>query len=609
MSFPEVSSDVWTRPPTQYMPGNNVVTTDISYTHSSESGVPPTASRQRQRSQPHQSPIQALPPTAPPIPSPQSFSLVPHQGTPGKVGSPLPDPSTHPASAAPITQRGSVAGHQDTPSNVQPQLHAVRSPLLAFPRQMDSPIQEENMHYLAPSMMATARPHASVHRDRTPPNLTPAPSHTFPPGASAPTSPTYPHALTNVSPPPNSPSTLRHSVGGTLSSGHHSTPYGMHGAYTPMGYTTPPSYPYPSPPSFVPAPSIYGSHSPPPHYSRPYGFPTGQENQGTWWYLPPGVTAAFNFFEGTQREYQPRSTASYPPVGQFDGEPPHQWNTASLPSESQPARRQTNRTRVSRPSNDMKQEATQALSPTSPTRARTDHQERRSYHPKPPAHRSEWVMWAGNVPSDATQDELRDFFNQPLPPLSPTQAEPPKDRQQVYGGVSTVFLILRSNCAFVNFESEAQLEAATARFNGQSIRPDDHRYPSLVCRVRRREDDLMSGVGAQRGSGMHIKWVKEQKARVQREQEGTVGSPKGMVRPSSPLSVSNDDGRGIGEGHVSTHSNLSRSPSIASTDSDFLRRYFPQRYFILKSLTQVVYPASLKPATIANPHVGRTIWT
>ncbi|KAH9014372.1 hypothetical protein EDB83DRAFT_2321519 [Lactarius deliciosus] len=105
------------------------------------------------------------------------------------------------------------------------------------------------------------------------------------------------------------------------------------------------------------------------------------------------------------------------------------------------------------------------------------------------------------------------------------------------------------------------LEAATARFNGQPIRPDDQWCPRLVCRVRRREDDLMAGVGAQRGNAMHIKWVKDQKAKVQREQADTVGSPKDMVGPSSPLSVSSDDSREAEE-HVSAHSILSRSPSI-----------------------------------------------
>ena len=89
--------------------------------------------------------------------------------------------------------------------------------------------------------------------------------------------------------------------------------------------------------------------------------------------------------------------------------------------------------------------------------------------------------------------------------------------------------------------------------------------------------------GARRGSGMHIKWVKERKAEVQAD---TVGSQKDMVRSSSPLSVSS---RGRGEGRF-TNANLSRSASTASTSSDILTRYFPQRYFVLKSLTQVCIP-------------------
>ncbi|KAI0000279.1 YT521-B-like domain-containing protein [Russula vinacea] len=146
-----------------------------------------------------------------------------------------------------------------------------------------------------------------------------------------------------------------------------------------------------------------------------------------------------------------------------------------------------------------------------------------SYHPKLPAHRSEWVMWVGNVPSDVTPDELRVFFNRP--PESSSQSRQSPDLRQVYGGVSSVFLIARSNCAFVNFESEAQLEAAIARFHGKPIHPDNLPCPRLVCRVRKRTDDLKAGVGAQRGNSMHY---------------------------------------GFGN----------------------LSRYFPRRYFVLKSLTQ-----------------------
>jgi hypothetical protein len=610
LSFPEVSSGVWAHAPTEYRPGRNAtassMSTEMNYKHPSDSRVPP-ASRQRQRSQPPQPPLQNDPPTAPVVPPLQNSYRTPYQGASGTLAPALTDPSAHPTSALPVTQRGGIVGHQRTQSDVHPHQHAVHSPPFAFPLYMGSPTQEENMHHLAyipPSMITALPPHAPVYQYGTPPDLVPIPPYILPPSVSAPTSPIYPQ--TNTSPPPHSPSTLRHSMSGPISGPHHSTPYAVYGAYTPIGYTTPPSYAYPA--SFVPAPSIYGSHCPPPHHSRPYGFPTGQQSQGMWWYSPPGSTVAFNSVDGTQREFQPRATAGYHSTGQLDGEPPDQPNTASLPFEPQPTRRPATRARVSRPLNEAKQDLQSAPSPTPPTSARTRHQERRSYHPNPPGHRSEWVMWAGNVPSDITQDELRDFFNQPLP--SAELGNPPKDRQQeVYGGVSTVFLILQSNCAFVNFDSEAQLEAATARFNGLQIRPDDQWCPRLVCRVRRREDDLMSGVGAQRGSGMHIKWVKEQRARIQRGQTDMVASLKDLVRSSSPLSVSSDDSGGIGEGHVGTHAKRSRSASTTSTNSDILTRYFPQRYFILKSLTQVTCSASLNPTTILDSHPGSTIWT
>ena len=115
---------------------------------------------------------------------------------------------------------------------------------------------------------------------------------------------------------------------------------------------------------------------------------------------------------------------------------------------------------------------------------------RQSYHPNPPAQRSEWVMWAGNIPSDATHDEVYRFFSQA-----------PGDRAST--GVVSVFLISRSNCGFVNFESEAFLLDAISRFNGVPLRADDPRCARLVCRVRRKDDDLMAGVGGQRGTGMH----------------------------------------------------------------------------------------------------------
>ncbi|KAH9947433.1 YT521-B-like domain-containing protein [Amylocystis lapponica] len=222
---------------------------------------------------------------------------------------------------------------------------------------------------------------------------------------------------------------------------------------------------------------------------------------------------------------------------------------------------------------------------------------RRPYHPNPPAQRSEWVMWAGNVPSDATHDELWQFLNQTPSPGS-NSGPGASASDDVSGGVLSIFLISRSNCAFVNFQSEAHLHAAIQHFNGKQLRPADPRCPRLVCRVRGRDDDLKAGVGGQRGSGVHVRWIKDQKARA-REALGqrqlstssstttSSSSPGGPVPMLASLSISSDDegeARGARIRRPEQHS--SSSGSFASTNSSILTQYFPKRYFILKSLSQ-----------------------
>ena len=201
---------------------------------------------------------------------------------------------------------------------------------------------------------------------------------------------------------------------------------------------------------------------------------------------------------------------------------------------------------------------------------------RRSYHPKQPLQRSEWTMWAGSVPSDATHDEVWKFFRQ-LPSQKSDKPEPCP--------VVSVFLINRSNCAFINYDTEAHLNEAIEHFHGKLLRPEDPRCLKLACRVRKKDDDLKAGVGAQRGTGMHVNWIKEQKAK-----RGGCLSPDGEESPhqpsvrmmSSPSVSSNDD-----DHRRRPLAKSSSSGSYSSTTSSVLARYFPKRYFILKSLTQV----------------------
>lgn len=104
--------------------------------------------------------------------------------------------------------------------------------------------------------------------------------------------------------------------------------------------------------------------------------------------------------------------------------------------------------------------------------------------------------------------------------------------------------------------------------------------------MRRKDDDAKSGVGAQRGKGMHQAYVKEQEASMQHHYGGLPGVPptlpgvSGHTRsPSSnePLTPTSKD---------SSVNEANHSVSTTSTTSSFLSRHFRKRFFILKSHTE-----------------------
>jgi RNA recognition motif-containing protein len=235
---------------------------------------------------------------------------------------------------------------------------------------------------------------------------------------------------------------------------------------------------------------------------------------------------------------------------------------------------------------------------TAPSRPQSEHPIiRRAYHPNPPSHRSDWVMWMGNVPSGTTHDELWRFLK--CPPSTDNDSSEPEDN-----GVSSIFLISRSNCAFVNFDTEEHLRRAIVQFNGTQLHPHERRGPRLVCRARRREDDLRAGVGGQRGVGVHTRYILEQ---IQQGQMNKQVAPSEDDQSSSTgrrSSVSSESGHPLAvaaslqsSDEEATRAHQGSQPgdsvkaqsssSYASTNSSFLSRHFPKRLFILKSLTQV----------------------
>jgi RNA recognition motif-containing protein len=172
--------------------------------------------------------------------------------------------------------------------------------------------------------------------------------------------------------------------------------------------------------------------------------------------------------------------------------------------------------------------------------------------------RSHWVMWIGNVPSDATESELWQVFSRPPTPQSSSS---PTEKS----GLISIHVLAKSNCAFANYESEPYLNIAIAGFDGRSCRPRDLRCPPLVCRTRRMDEDVKRGAKAP--NGMHLDWTRKQHQRTGGSASNSRQDP-GITTPTEEQDV--DD---------------------ASSSSSFLNRHFTSRYFVLKSLTEVSRPA------------------
>jgi len=85
--------------------------------------------------------------------------------------------------------------------------------------------------------------------------------------------------------------------------------------------------------------------------------------------------------------------------------------------------------------------------------------------------------------ADATEDELHAFLSKPdsLNPTPPEQA----GGSGAYVPFCSIFLMAKSNCAFVNYNSKEELLRAVQQFHGRRLRPNMR--VRLVCRIRTKE--------------------------------------------------------------------------------------------------------------------------
>lgn len=82
------------------------------------------------------------------------------------------------------------------------------------------------------------------------------------------------------------------------------------------------------------------------------------------------------------------------------------------------------------------------------------------------------ALWVGNLPPGANVVDLKDHFS-----------------RDATNDILSVFLISKSNCAFVNYKTEKSCAAAMTRFH-------DGRFQGvrLVCRLRRSQVNTTTGV-------------------------------------------------------------------------------------------------------------------
>ena len=229
--------------------------------------------------------------------------------------------------------------------------------------------------------------------------------------------------------------------------------------------------------------------------------------------------------------------------------------------------------------------------------------ERKIYHPKAPQGGSDWVMWVGNIPSDTTKEDALAFFRSiPHSSRSGSQSAGHTSTSAADdgAGIMSIFLMLQSHCAFVNFSSEPHLQRALRYFNG---RPFRNGGVKLVCRIRKKEEEIKSGVGAQRGLGFHRKWVKEHAA----ERAASSSAENGSTSVST-WTTSSETSRqvaSLSESLTSGYSDESMASST-STTSSLLATHFPIRYFVLKAMTKVGCSVTSIWCTYCSDHVQLT---
>ncbi|GAB7366901.1 hypothetical protein MBLNU230_g1262t1 [Neophaeotheca triangularis] len=172
---------------------------------------------------------------------------------------------------------------------------------------------------------------------------------------------------------------------------------------------------------------------------------------------------------------------------------------------------------------------------------------------------SGFALWVGNIPPSATVTELKEHFS-----------------RDATRDIQSVFLIAKSNCAFVNYRSEAACAAAMNRFHDSRLNGT-----RLVCRLRRGSINSTTNTPP------------EPKA-----ESNSTHKPDTTPTQNEPYSPTIVDGSST----TATENTKPRAPAEASASQSNPPK-IPERFFIVKSLTMQDLEASVRKNIWATqPH-------
>lgn len=162
------------------------------------------------------------------------------------------------------------------------------------------------------------------------------------------------------------------------------------------------------------------------------------------------------------------------------------------------------------------------------------------------------ALWVGNLPPAATVTDLKDHF-----------------ARDATADIQSLFLISKSNCAFVNYRSEAACVAAMNRFH-------DSRFNGvrLVCRLRRGSTTSANASPSSEG-GPKTPQDSDSAAK------SMVNDPK-VDEPSDPIIVGSSPAATSGETSAQNASQSATSTRV------------PEKFFVVKSLTLQDLEASVR---------------